>query len=344
MDKHLSQQTWESFVNHYVAAGMLLGATLVCVLYPIIHSIYLRFSSIYRKTLTPQQQTTVVQHTIEAIVLWLLFFPLSWIVFSLFFEEQPIDEFQKKFNAMAVMGFVLIIMYLMVSANILRRTNNELWSTALLTPLTIIFIIDATCFHDVRQEIAARYQSLRPLVVVHHLVALLDCVFPVIFMTTENIKAACLLNYFITYEALIFVGLVLYRLQPTHPWTPRVILAGMIMFGLSRPLQLVWIVTTLAVSWSDLNVGYALFQLVLTTLFTFLQLYSLSIHRILYKNVVAEQARQKISLFVDESTSTKKTLPISAHGDLDEATLNNKADYERTATFDDDADESSMQV
>ena len=263
--------------------------------------------------------------------------PLSWIVFSLFFEEQPIDEFQKKFIAFAVMGFVMIIMYLMVSATNIRRTNNELWiwSTALLTPHHYMLCATGNCrsipisssigasspfgrpigrrdsshFHDNRE-----YQGCLPFHLMHHL------------------------------RRLNFCGALLYRLQPTHPWTPRVILAGMIMFGLSRPLQLVWIVTTLAVSWSDLNVGYALFQLVLTTLFTFLQLYSLSIHRILYKNVVAEQARQKISLFVDESTSTKKTLPISAHGDLDEATLNNKADYERTATFDDDADESSMQV
>jgi hypothetical protein len=69
----------------------------------------------------------------------------------------------------------------------------------------------------------------------------------------------------------------MYRLCPTHRLTRPVILVGMIVFGVSRPIQLIWIMGSLIAAWENLILWQALFQIILAVVFSSLQLYSLTI-------------------------------------------------------------------
>lgn len=244
-DGHLPRLVWESFVDHYVAAGMMLGVAAVSLSYPVFHRIYLAKSSTYREALSQEQQLVVVQHSIEAFFLTLMFAPYTYIISSVFFESQPLEELSNKFTVVASSGFTIIILYMI--------------------------------------EIASRFRNLRPLVVAHHLCAYLNAIFPVFFLSTANAKAAAVFTYFITYEAVVFVGLVLYRLAPTHRATRPTILAGMLIFGLSRPMQFILMIGSFIATWKDLVLWHAVFQILLTIAFTTLQFYSLTIHYALYK-------------------------------------------------------------
>jgi len=270
LDSNLSQATWESFVNHYVAAWMMVGTLVICLSYALIHNIYQRYNETYRKILDEAQQLVVVQHTIEAMVLTLLFAPASYLVLSINFEEQSLEEFGNKVTALGSVMFVIVIMYLV--------------------------------------ELASRFQNLRTLVVVHHLCAFFDSIFPAFFLTTANLKASSLLVYFITFEAITFIGLIMYRLCPTNPWTRPTIMTGMIIFGASRPLQLLWIMASLAAAWDDLVTWHAVAQILLSIFFTGVQLFSLKIHYTLYRkcgNVEEEE----------ENDDGAETVSVGHHDD-----------------------------
>uniref|UniRef100_A0A7S2YPI1 TLC domain-containing protein n=1 Tax=Entomoneis paludosa TaxID=265537 RepID=A0A7S2YPI1_9STRA len=274
-DSYIEGETWESFINHNVPAGMMLGVLVVCVSYPILHQVYMAKSAKYRD-LSTDQQVVVVQHTTQAIFLSIIFGPMSYLILSLFFEEQSSEKLGNKVAAIATLMFVVIIMYMV--------------------------------------EIASRFRNMRPLVLAHHLCAYLDSIYPAFFLTTANMKAASLLVYFITYEALTFIGLVLYRLAPQNRWTRPTILTGMIVFGLSRPVQFVWIFGSLIATWDDLDVGHAIFQMVLTFVFTILQVYSLTIHWSLYQKCQPEVS----SLNRDEGKNRDLTLSCQGESPSDE--------------------------
>ena len=74
----------------------------------------------------------------------------------------------------------------------------------------------------------------------------------------------------------------MYRLAPTHKATRPIIMSGMLLFGFTRPIQFLWIIGSLIATWDDIIVAHAAVQIVLATLFTSLQLYSLSIHWSIY--------------------------------------------------------------
>ena len=70
----------------------------------------------------------------------------------------------------------------------------------------------------------------------------------------------------------------MYRLCLSHRWTKPTILVGMVIFGSTRPIQFLWIMAGLVASWEHLMLWQAVFQITLAVVFTFLQLYSLTIH------------------------------------------------------------------
>lgn len=264
ISNHLPRDTWESFVDNNVAAGMMVGVFAICMSYTAVHRFLHFYTNPYRN-FDKDEQLVVVHHTIEAIFLSLLFLPLSYTVASVHFEEQPIDQLHRKVSAMGIMMFTIIIMYMV--------------------------------------ELASRYQALRTLVVAHHLCAYADSIFPAFSLTSANLKASSLLVYFITYEAVIFVGLVLYRLYPAHKATSRVILAGMLILGLTRPIQLVWIVGSLAATWDDLIKWQAVIQIILTLIFISLQCLSLKIHYRLWKRSRALARRTAPSCAMESSVT-----------------------------------------
>jgi hypothetical protein len=75
----------------------------------------------------------------------------------------------------------------------------------------------------------------------------------------------------------------MYRLCPTHRLTKPTILAGVIVFGSTRSIQFIWIMAGLVTSWEHLVHWQAVFQIILTVVFTSLQLYTLTIHYMMYK-------------------------------------------------------------
>lgn len=180
----------------------MVGVLLVSLSYPLANKIYTSKSAKHRNDLTRDQQLVVVQPTIsKRFFLSIIFAPLTCIILSVNFEEQSSDSLKNKLSALTVMMFVVIIMYLI--------------------------------------ELASRFRSLRPLAVAHHLYAYLDSIVPAFFLTTANVKSSSLLVYYITNEAITFVGLIMYRLCPTHRLIRTVILAGMVVFGVLRPVQLI---------------------------------------------------------------------------------------------------------
>ena len=237
---HLPAEVWESFINQYVAASTLLGTLFLALGYPLIHNILLSKSQVYRENLDLGHQVVVLQHAVEAVFLTLIYIQFTYVMLSVNFEEQEYNSFKNKMTAVITFMSVIMIMYLM--------------------------------------EIASRFANPRPLVVAHHLCAYLDGIIVLFFVTDANVKAASLLVYFITFEALTFVSLVMYRLCPTHRWTKPTILAGMVVFGSTRLIQFIWIMAGLVASWEHLMLWQAVFQITLAVVFTFLQLYSLTIH------------------------------------------------------------------
>ena len=126
-------------------------------------------------------------------------------------------------------------------------------------------------------EIATRFRDNRSMLLVHHMVAILDGVFALSFLSTVNLKVALLLAYFITYESITFVRLVMYRLLPCSKWTPRVILAGIVFMGTSRLFQVVSITIVIVNVWDDI-LWHAIVQYIVTLLVTAIQIWSLTIH------------------------------------------------------------------
>lgn len=254
------QEKWESFIDHYVASGMLIGAFLISLCYPIFHALLTKYSNSY-ESLPSSQQTVVVQHSIQGALLFLLWAPMTYLYLSLYFQEQSLDVFQQKFRLYVTMVFIIIILY------------------------TI--------------EIATRFDNLRPVVIAHHLCAIGNAVYSSIALTTANIKSSSVLMYFVTFEAPTFVGLLMYRLRPMDKRTPGMILIGIFVMGVSRPLQVTLILASLLVSWDDLVLWHASVQIILTIIFTSLQLYSISIHWAMRRKCLEKQAAKQIDA-VDE--------------------------------------------
>jgi len=258
ISNHLPQEVWESFLDHNLPAAMMIGIFVVCLCYPIFHRLLIKYSDPYRK-LTPDAQLVVTQHSIEAVMLSLIFVPLSYLVLSTNFEDHSNspETFKRKFQAIGSLMYIIIIMYMV--------------------------------------ELASRYQNIRPLVLVHHCCAYANSLLPTLFLTTANLRASSLLVYFITYEAITFIGLVMYRLYPEKRLTVRIITAGIFMMGASRPIQLIWILWSLIATWEYLVLWQAVLQIIFAVLFTLLQLYSLTIHWSIRQRCIAMQNVQNLT-------------------------------------------------
>lgn len=251
IDNHLEGQVWESFATHNLGAGMLLGTMIISLSYMILHKIYIVKSPHYREQLGRGQQLVVLQHSVEAVFLGLIYVPYTYLTLSVFFQEQPLEVLGNKVTALGTFMTTIAIMYLI--------------------------------------ELASRFANPRPLVVAHHLCAVLQALLTAFLPTTAILKSAAVLNYFVTYEAITFVGLIMYRLAPTHKLTRPTILVGMIVFDMSRPVQFVWIIETLWLSWDNLVLWQAVLQIAMTVIFTLLQLYSINIHWKLYQKCGANK-------------------------------------------------------
>lgn len=263
---NLSTEIWRSLVKHNAPGLLLLCILAISLCYPFFHAVLQRYSQIYAEKLDGDQQTVVVQHAIEAVILLLLFVPYTYMVLSTFFEELPLEHLAGRFVALGFFMSTVMTMYMF--------------------------------------EVATRYSNLRPMVFGHHFCAYLDGIITAFFLGTANIKAAFLLVYFITYEAPLFIGLVLYRLAPAHRFTCPTMMSGMLIFGFSRPFQLLSVIgSLLATGLGNLVLWQVVLQITLATCFTALQLYSLTIHYKIYRKALQKREQLKVRSVTDNSYS-----------------------------------------
>jgi hypothetical protein len=114
---HAPHEVWESFVDHNVCAAMMIGVFVICMGYPLTHRTYVRYCRPYQ-ALSREQQLVVIQHTIEAVMLSLLFAPLTYLLLSINFEEQEdLESFHKKVSAAGSLMFIVIIMHMVELAS-----------------------------------------------------------------------------------------------------------------------------------------------------------------------------------------------------------------------------------
>ena len=145
-------------------------------------------------------------------------------------------------------------------------------------------------------ELASRFDKPRPIIVFHHLLACFNGFLVVLFPTSIMCRTASILAYFICFEALTFIGLFMYRIFPDSKLTSKVIFAGMISFGITRPFQLLWIGATVFGQWNDeYTVKWqALMQLAITCILTYLQVVTLKIHYGIWKRCITRKKRMAL--------------------------------------------------
>jgi hypothetical protein len=95
-----------------------------------------------------------------------------------------------------------------------------------------------------------------------------------------------------------------------------VIWSGMVVFGLSRPVQFIWIVASLVSAWEHVVLWQAVVQLGFTMVFTSLQLYSLTIHYSLYLKL----SEEKLNVPEDNAmTNSSESVGSSLNDDDDDS-------------------------
>ena len=213
---NLPSEFFESiFADLSLVLFLYLLTLVLSVTYSITHKLLLKYSENYVALEGSQKQIIVTHHAIEAVVLSVLFPIFSYYMIRTNFQiHEDFDEVKSNLRATFKCVFVPMAMYMF--------------------------------------ELASRFEKPRSIVVFHHLLACGDDGLLVgIFPTSVMCRTASALTYFICFEALTFIGLFMYRIFPESKLTPKVLLAGMISFGITRPFQLLWIGAAVFESWND---------------------------------------------------------------------------------------------
>lgn len=267
ISKTLPDELWqELFSSNKLLFNLMVGWMFIPIAYIATHNVLIKCVQPYRD-LNPDAQTVVIHHATEAIILSLFFFPMTYLLLSVLFEEQSFDDFEAKFIQLTTMVGIIMAMYLI--------------------------------------ELASRYRNPRPMLVIHHLIAYLNGLFLLGFKSNANVKTCLILVYFITFEAITFTSLLMYRLFPFQTATPKVILIGLIVMATSRPFQLLLIFGFIFSAWNDLVKWHALTQIGITVFLTAIQIWSLTIHFKLWKRSVE---RHPIKSGLTSSSSEDKGL------------------------------------
>jgi len=245
----------------------LLSGLLLSGFYPMMHKMLQKIFRTYRTINPACKQIVVLHHAMEALVLSILTPIFTYSMFRAFFQVHDID---------AVLSDVMICEHLSIM-------------------IMIMYFF----------EIAGRYESPRPLVLLHHILACGDAFLASMCASSVMLKTALLLVYFVCFEALTFVGLFMYRVCPKNKYTSKVIFVGMIAFGITRPLQVLMIGGIAYGSWNDESQEkwQIIFQCILTLLLSSLQLFTLKIHYAVWKKVTLMS--EKIPEKIDAVSNTK---------------------------------------
>ena len=122
--------------------------------------------------------------------------------------------------------------------------------------------------------------------------------------------------------------------EALNRWTPTIIQLGMWVFGLSRPLQLAWIIAIVVEHWSHSEAWQCIVQICFGVFFSCLQLYTLVIHRALLRKCLLAQrepAKDEVAPRSqgDNSKRGSLSLPMGSESGGDQTSLGQ--DSERSA-------------
>lgn len=212
------------------------------LLYPILHKLFLMKFKEYRALEIPSKQIVVIHHAVEAIVLFFILPSFTYFFHQAFFQEGDPDGTVAGARGAIQSGVFIFILYV--------------------------------------YELASRFEEPRAIVVFHHVLALVDLALCMWFPTTSMLKPAMVGAYFICFECVCFMGLFLYRMAPHNPITPKVIFAGMVVFGVTRPIQVLCFGAVVFGSWNDETTvkWQGAMQFVVVMVLTATQVLSLKIH------------------------------------------------------------------
>ena len=245
----------------------LLSGLLLSVCYPIMHKMLLKIFKTYRTINPACKQIVVLHHAMEALVLSSFTPIFTSAILRAFFQVHDIDQVVSDVRMCAHLSVIIMFMYFM--------------------------------------EIMARYESPRLIVLFHHILACGDGIMVMWFATSVMVKTGAVLVYFICFETLTFTGLFMYRVCAENKYTSKVIFLGIIVFGITRPLQVLIIGGIAYGSWNDESQENLLiiFQCVVTLVLSILQLFTLKIHYAVWKKVTLMS--EKIPKKIDAVSNTK---------------------------------------
>ncbi len=264
------------FFNVAFARNATLCLLVLSLTYPTVHYILARFSTEYQH-LKPAVQNTVLQHTVEALFFTISLPSTTYLFLSASFEE-PYNYDENggtlTFRLEAIGKFRALLTFMMM--------------------LTIMYC----------SELMLRYRKLNPLVLFHHMCTIMLALGCMIFPTAAFLKVNAALIYFANYEVLTFYGLVMKALLPFHRATPRMMMAGMLLFGVTRPVQLAWILIMLVGSWEDHVKWQVIFQLGSTLVIGLVQCMALKIHYKVWKRCLARQKTTDVGIDITKDADT----------------------------------------
>lgn len=248
----LPEEVYKSVIGDIdIVRGMYIMLLVLPLIYILIHKVLLKFNTRYRGlSNTSSKQIVVLHHAVEALVLS-MFLPInSFSIIKANFQIHTLHENMTNFRIVAILFIGISIMYAI--------------------------------------EIASRLNNIRPMLFFHHVITFLDSTLVCLFPSSVMFKSASVLAYFICFEYLTFVGLFMYRIFPLSKITPKVIFLGIVLFGATRPLQLLWVGAAIFGSWNDDNNSkvLAVVQVIVTVALTSLQLWSLNIHVGIWKRSI----------------------------------------------------------
>mmetsp|Transcript_19587 Transcript_19587/g.42542 ORF Transcript_19587/g.42542 Transcript_19587/m.42542 type:complete len:388 (+) Transcript_19587:177-1340(+) len=223
---------------------------ILSLVYPIAHRILKRFVKNYDAIDSSAKRMVVLHHAVEAVILTV---------------ATP------------------LFTYYMVKASLTIHDNDE-DPISILADIKLdvrnIFLLCMLFITLYMYELSSRYESPRVVLIIHHLMAILDGFLVITFPTSIMLKTCSVLVYSICFEAATFAGLFMYRMYPLNKWTPRMIMSGIVIFGVTRPIQLLWVGAAAFGSWGDsYHVKWqAILQFTLTCFFTIIQVWSLTIN------------------------------------------------------------------
>lgn len=258
----LPQEVIKSFVGDLIVIQhTVLFFIVLSIMYPITNCLLKKHFKNYNGIESAARRVVVIHHALETIVLTLATPFFTYFMIKLNFDLHDLHDVH------AQEGNVVTIV---------ESIGSDIRSTMILNVGFMMMYL---------YEIVSRYESPRPILVLHHLLAVLDGYLTLLFPTSVMVKTCTILVYFICLEAVTFAGLFMYRMFPLSKYTPRVIFTGMVLFGVTRPVQVLCVGAAAFGSWGDPNhvKWQAIMQFSLTCVFTFIQAWSLIINFSLWK-------------------------------------------------------------